>query len=161
MIERLQPRPDSHQFETAVDVAQPVIVRNVIVAAEIVEEPCRRRLHAHHRPALRNATGRSDHVGSPQSMPARSILSVKLGNRADRSEGPLTVNDRKCGRRQLRASTDFSEMDCQVQEVSDGYHRYVHRTRNRVSEPKQETTQARLSQPTFINLELSFMSTCS
>jgi hypothetical protein len=85
MIERLQLRPDALQIETAVDVAQQVIGRNVIVAAELVEELRRSCLKTQHRPALRKATGRSDHAGSPQSTPTKSTLSVNLGNCADRS----------------------------------------------------------------------------
>ena len=52
-IERLQLLPNIAQIKEAVDPAQQMIVRNVILKAEVVEQPLRYCLHPHHRSALR------------------------------------------------------------------------------------------------------------
>jgi hypothetical protein len=68
-VEGLQSCADALQVKKAVDAAQQVIGRDMVVEAEVVEELRRSHLHAHHCPALRNATGEWNHANAVRSMP--------------------------------------------------------------------------------------------
>jgi len=48
-IERLQLLPNITQIKEAVDPPQQMIIRNVILKAEVVKQPLRCRLRPHHR----------------------------------------------------------------------------------------------------------------
>jgi hypothetical protein len=68
-IKRLQGIADALQVKKAVNAAQQVIGRDMVVEAEVVEELRRSHLQAHRRPALRTATGEWKHARTAQSMP--------------------------------------------------------------------------------------------
>jgi len=68
-VERLQRCADAFEIEVLVDSAQLMISGNVIIKAEIVEQPSRSSLHAHHRRFSRKSAGEVNHAASIAATP--------------------------------------------------------------------------------------------
>src|SRR3546814_2459939 len=67
-VERLQLRSHAVEIEMAVNPAQQVVCRNVIIEAEVVEELCRSRLTSHHRSTLRKSCRALNHAVRASAM---------------------------------------------------------------------------------------------
>jgi len=129
-IERLQLLPNIAQIKEAVDPAQQMIIRNVILKAEVVEQPLRCCLRPHHRSRPpRKSQGKRNHGTTPRSSPTKSTQSAQsrhaqcadecplLGGKADVDQSlltalvkalPFTVKNPECA----RFSHTATQRDC-------------------------------------------------